>query len=407
MSELTPLFEIAKLGEHTEILAGPPFNSAMFTDKPEDIPLVKGENVQQGYVDWNIAKHWPVNDAETYKRYRLVPGDVVVAMDRPWVTAGIKWAYIRREDPPALLVQRVARLRAKKTLDQSFLRCLISSSYFSNYIQPIVTGVNVPHISGKQIADFRIPVPKLETQKKIAAILSAYDDLIANNQRRITLLERMAEDIYREWFVRLRFPGHEKAKIEKGVPLGWAKRRFGDFCVLKRGYDLPDADIQDGVYPVIASTSIKAFHNQYKVEPPVITTGRSGSLGQVLFVNTKAWPLNTALYVRDFCGNSAYLVFYVLKNMELEKFNAGAGVPSLNRNHLSGVPIVVPPSQLQKAFDLQLEPLWAQKDLLNCQISKLAEMRDALLPRLISGKLAVDALDIRFPPSFEDTFAPK
>jgi type I restriction enzyme, S subunit len=229
MSELTPLFEIARLGEHTEILAGPPFSSATFTDKPEDIPLVKGENVQQGYVDWSIAKRWPVNDAETYKRYRLVPGDVVVAMDRPWVTAGIKWAYIRREDPPALLVQRVARLRAKNTLDQCFLRCLISSSYFSNYIQPIVTGVNVPHISGKQIADFKIPVPSLETQRKIAAILSAYDDLIANNQRRITLLERIAEDIYREWFVRLRFPGHEQAKIEKGVHRAgqlYASQRF-------------------------------------------------------------------------------------------------------------------------------------------------------------------------------------
>jgi type I restriction enzyme, S subunit len=272
---------------------------------------------------------------------------------------------------------------------------------YKTQMRSISQGTTQDNLSQGKLLSLKFRIPDFETQKKIAAILSAYDDLIANNQRRITLLERMAEDIYREWFVRLRFPGHEQAKIEKGVPQGWAKRRFGDFCVLKRGYDLPDADIQDGVYPVIASTSIKAFHNQYKVEPPVITTGRSGSLGQVLFVNTKAWPLNTALYVRDFCGNSAYLVFYVLKNMELEKFNAGAGVPSLNRNHLSGVPIVVPPSELQKAFDLQLEPLWVQKDLLTRQISKLTEMRDALLPRLISGKLAVDALDIRFPASFE------
>lgn len=220
MSDASFALEYAKLSEHAEILAGPPFASDAFTDKPDDVPLVKGENVQQGYVDWTIAKRWPCQDVDNYKRYLLVPGDVVVAMDRPWVNAGLKWAYIKRDDPPALLVQRVARLRGKKALDQCFLRCLISSQYFSNYIQPIVTGVNVPHVSGKQIGDFKIPVLLLATQQKIAAILSTYDDLIANNQRRITLLERMAEDIYREWLVRLRFPGHENVKVEKGVPQG-------------------------------------------------------------------------------------------------------------------------------------------------------------------------------------------
>ena len=398
MNEPVAELEYAKLGEHAEILAGPPFNSAAFTDRLEDIPLVKGENVQQGYVDWSIAKRWPAHDAESYKRFWLVPGDVVVAMDRPWVTAGLKWAYIKRNDPPALLVQRVARLRGKKTLDQGFLRCLISSAYFSNYIQPIVTGVNVPHISGKQIGDFKIPVVPLQTQQSIAAILSAYDDLIANNQRRITLLERMAEDIYREWFVRLRFPGHQQAKIEKGVPQGWAQRRFGEFCVLKRGYDLPDSAIEPGPYPVIASTSVKAHHKFFKTMPPVITTGRSGSLGDVLYVNAKAWPLNTALYVKDFCGNSPFLIFYTLKNMGLENFNAGAGVPSLNRNHLNGITMVVPPSAIQMVFDAKLSPIFKLKEGLEKQVELLKATRDALLPRLISGKLAVDGLDIRFPP---------
>ena len=130
MSDVSIAMEYAKLSEYAEILAGPPFASDAFTDKLDDVPLVKGENVQQGYVDWTIAKRWPSQDADSYKRYALVPGDVVVAMDRPWVSAGLKWAYIKRDDPPSLLVQRVARLRGKKTLDQGFLRCLISSQYF-------------------------------------------------------------------------------------------------------------------------------------------------------------------------------------------------------------------------------------------------------------------------------------
>jgi type I restriction enzyme, S subunit len=259
-------------------------------------------------------------------------------------------------------------------------------------------GSATPILNKSDFSSIKVLVPELQHQQKIAAILSAYDDLIANNQRRITLLERMAEDIYREWFVRLRFPGHEQVKIEKGVPQGWVQRRFGEFCVLKRGYDLPDSAIQPGPYPVIASTSIKAHHKFFKTLPPVITTGRSGSLGDVLYVNAKAWPLNTALYVKDFCGNSPFLIFYTLKNMGLENFNAGAGVPSLNRNHLNGISMVVPQPAIQTAFDAKLSPIFKLKEGLEKQVELLKATRDALLPRLISGKLAVDAQDIRFPP---------
>ena len=78
MSEPVAAFKYAKLGEHADILAGPPFNSDAFTDNSEDVPLVKGENVQQGYVDWNIAKRWPITNVDAYKRFSLVPGDVVV-----------------------------------------------------------------------------------------------------------------------------------------------------------------------------------------------------------------------------------------------------------------------------------------------------------------------------------------
>ena len=109
-------------------------------DNPDDIPLVKGENVHQGYIDWIGAKHWPADEYDSFAKYHLIPGDVVLAMDRPWVTAGLKWSYIKPHDPKSLLVQRVARLRAKKKLDQDYLRHVISSNYFANYLQPIVTG---------------------------------------------------------------------------------------------------------------------------------------------------------------------------------------------------------------------------------------------------------------------------
>jgi type I restriction enzyme, S subunit len=387
-------YPMVKLVKFARIQPGFPFESARFTDDRDDLPLVKGENVQQGYIDWSAAKRWPASEAGELDAFVLHPGDVVVAMDRPWVQAGLKWAYVKAEDPKALLVQRVARLVAGKGLDQTYLRCLISSAYFAAYVQPIVTGVNVPHISGKQVGDFLIPMPDLAVQRKIAAILSAYDDLIANNQRRIALLEGMAEEIYREWFVRMRFPGAQRAAAT-------TKRPFDDLCLLSRGFDLPDADMQPGDVPVVASTSIKGFHNVAKVQPPVVTTGRSGSLGTVLFVNEPAWPLNTALYVKNFRGNSPHVVYFTLRSLHLENFNAGAGVPTLNRNHLAGIRVFIPPKEIQKAFDRRVEPVLRLAEQLRDASRLLTAQRDALLPRLISGKLKVDHLDIRLPPSMQ------
>lgn len=126
------------------------------------------------------------------------------------------------------------------------------------------------------------------------------------------------------------------------------KIRFDDFIKLNRGFDLPDSQIVQGEYPVIASTSIKAFHNEYKVSGPMVTTGRSGSLGKVVYTEGKCWPLNTTLYVKDFKGNVPRYVYYYLQMMHLEQFNAGAGVPTLNQNHLHSLKILIHSKEEQR-----------------------------------------------------------
>ena len=283
-----------------------------------------------------------------------------------------------------------------------FVYYFLSSPNMRSFIAAQNKGSSVPLLTLGIVRNLRILLPILTSQKKIAAILLAYDELIVNNKRRIGLLEKLAEEVYREWFVRLRFPGHENVKKPKGVPVGWADKKFGQFCYLQRGFDLSDAHVESGPYPVVASTSIKAYHIQYKVEPPVITTGRSGSLGKVLFVNCRAWPHNTTLYVKHFFGNSPFLIYYTLKNMHLENFNAGAGVPTLNRNHLNGIPIIVPDKKIQNMFDNIVSNLHLQADLLGKATEKLIMTRDMLLPRLISGKLSVENLDIQFPPGMRE-----
>ncbi|AUB81201.1 restriction endonuclease subunit S [Candidatus Thiodictyon syntrophicum] len=261
------------------------------------------------------------------------------------------------------------------------------------------SGAGVPTLNQNHLHKLSVSIPPLFFQRKIAGILTVYDDLIDTNKRRIVLLEKMGDEIYHEWFVRMRFPDHQNGRIIRGMPEGWERKRFGDFCMLKRGYDLPNDLVEEGPYPVVASTSVKTFHKHYKVEPPVITTGRSGSLGDVLMTHTRAWPLNTVLYVRKFFGNSPFLVYYTLKNMGLEKFNSGAGIPTLNRNHVNGIPMVVPDKNLQQQFDRIVDPIHKQAENFRQENINLTKTRDLLLPRLISGKLSVADLDIQFPPS--------
>jgi type I restriction enzyme S subunit len=116
---------------------------------------------------------------------------------------------------------------------------------------------------------------------------------------------------------------------------------FRNFITLQRGFDLPKKEMRDGPYPVVGSTSIIGYHDEYKVKPPGVVTGRSGSLGLVQYVKDEYWPHNTALWVKDFRGNHPKYVYYYLQTLNLQRFNSGAGVPTLNRNDLDTLEVEI------------------------------------------------------------------
>lgn len=262
----------------------------------------------------------------------------------------------------------------------------------------MLSGSTVDRIPLSSFPDFEICIPLLPTQHKIAAVLSVYDDLIENNTRRIAVLEEMAQAIYREWFVHFRFPGHEKVGIidsELGpIPKGWEIGRLDDALLLQRGFDLPIKKRQRGTVPVYAATGVTGFHNEAKVQGPGVVTGRSGSLGRVLFVDKDYWPLNTTLWVKEFGRVNPLYAFYLLRNLGLESFNSGAAVPTLNRNDIHGVTVVLPATMLLEQFEYHVAPLYRLKRNLEQKIGNLRRTRDLLLPRLISGEVDVENLDI-------------
>lgn len=170
-----------RLDQVADIVVGYAFKSAEFSADPGDTPLVRGDNIAQGYLRHDAIKRWHRLDDDGLDRYELRTDDVVLAMDRPWIPAGLKWARVAETDLPALLVQRVARLRAQPSvLDQRFLGCVISSGRFTAHVVANQTGNTVPHISGSQIGAFAFPLPDLGEQRQIAAALEAFDAVVSD-----------------------------------------------------------------------------------------------------------------------------------------------------------------------------------------------------------------------------------
>ncbi len=393
-----PLVRLATLAASAKgAIVGGPFGSDLVSADyvSEGVPVIRGANLPSN-AKLSLDNLVFVTEAKADALHLncALPGDLVFTQRGTLGQVGL----IPKESPYGRYL--ISQSQMKMTVDPTKANPLYLYYYFRlnstvQYIENHALQAGVPHINLGILRKLEVVAPPVVVQRKIAAILSAYDDLIANNQRRITLLESMAEEIYREWFVRMRCPADQRGTRSELRP-------FDDLCVLQRGFDLPDSAMQPGNVPVIASTSIKGYHSTAKVNPPVVTTGRSGSLGTVLLTNQPAWPLNTALYVKSFNGNSPYLVYFTLKNLHLENFNAGAGVPTLNRNHLSGIRIPLPSQAAQMRFDEVVGPMIRTADALRDASDRLQKQRDALLPRLISGKLKVDHLDIRLPPSMQD-----
>ena len=242
-------------------------------------------------------------------------------------------------------------------------------------------------ISG--IKTLEIELPSLKSQKRIADILSAYDDLIENNQKQIKLLEEAAQRLYKEWFVDLRFPGHENTKIVDDVPEGWSRTNINEILTFHRGYDLTKNEMKAGRYPVVGSTTVIGYHNEFKIKGPGIVTGRSGSLGKYQFIWDNFWPHNTSLYISDYKDHNIFFVYSLLQTVDFASLNNGGAIPTLNRNVLSNIEVIEPTDELQEMFAKISEPQYQKIRNLEKQNNQLKMARDVLLPKLMSGEVEV------------------
>ncbi len=237
-----------------------------------------------------------------------------------------------------------------------------------------------------------LPLPRLPIQRRIAGILSAYDELIENSQRRIKILEAMARALYREWFVHFRFPGHESVALVSSplgeIPQGWEVKRLGEVLELNYGRALKKEDRRDGPFPVYGSSGRVGSHDTSLVSGPGIILGRKGNVGSVFWCDEGFFVIDTAYFVTS--ALPLRFLFYVLPDLNF--INSDAAVPGLSRSQAYSLELLVPPRELLEKFCEFADMFEWHAANLQRRIHNLRHTRDLLLPRLLSGQIDVQDL---------------
>lgn len=278
-------------------------------------------------------------------------------------------------------------------------------------LNSLATGGAQQNLNSLDIKRFKMPLPNINIQSKIADILFAYDDLIEANNRRIELLEQAAQELYKEWFVRLRFPGHENAKFEDGIPEGWEIKRMNEFCYLTDGTHDTPKPVDVGV-PLVTGRCISsgfvdfdAAYNISEADHEGIKKRSGLKSGDILFSNIgtvgnccivdydrEFSVKNVIIFKPETMRDSAYLYYWMTSSTMQEIFGAqtnGASQQFVGLTFMRRYKLLVPKDDILEAFADKVLPIVEQKRLLHQKNLNLVAQRDMLLPRLMSGKLEV------------------
>ena len=421
-----------QLGAVTDLLTGFPFKSERYVEDPSAPRLLRGDNVAQGVLRWDGAKRWPRNADNGIEPYWLREGDVILAMDRPWIEAGLKYAAVRRSDLPALLVQRVARLRGSSRLDTGFLKYVIGSQAFTDHVLSIQTGTAVPHISGGQIKSFEFLLPSLAEQRAIAHILGTLDDKIELNRRMSETLEAMARALFKSWFVDFapvrakaesRDPGLPQpltdvfpdrlVDSELGeIPAGWAIGPILEHArIMSGGTPKTDrADYWDGPIAWASAKDVSQSAGTFLVATErriserglvesatqmipafcSVVVARGATTGRMVMFGCDM-AMNQTCYALASTTETPFALYCRLRAEIFALVHAAHGsvFDTITTSTFTSLRIVLPPTPLLIAFEERASPLFLRVLEATREIRTLAALRDTLLPKLISGEIRI------------------
>jgi type I restriction enzyme S subunit len=377
---------------------------------PEGVPVINVRNI--GYSDLRPEKleFVPEATADRLSVHILAEQDIVFgrkgAVDRHLFVASGYSGWIQGSDCIRL------RLDREKINPRFVSYAFLSSRHKEWMLQQCGSKATMASLNQEIIRRIDLRVPKPAQQDEIVSILSAYDDLIENNRRRIALLERAARLLYREWFVYFRFPGHEHVKIIDGIPEGWERRTLGEVADSRLGKMLDEKKNRGELRPYLANVNVRwgrfEFDNlremrfepreveKYGLMPGDIVMCEGGEPGRCAIWKDQVpgMMLQKALHrIRVHEGLDHRFLYHCLsfmaKSGRLAGLFTGATIKHLPREKLITVAVVVPPERLVREFADHVAPMEAQIGILEAANRRAAEARDLLLPRLMSGEIAV------------------
>lgn len=403
------------LGECCEFINGGSWSDREYVSK--GVPVIKVTNMVDGSIDFTNLSQIPESSLKKYEKHLLKEGDLIVATvgshpTQPNSVVG-RTSIVPARGNGHLLNQNAVCIRVndEQQLDERYLGYLTKTTLFKHFAATRGKGsANQVRLAISELKKFTFPAPSLPTQRRIAALLSAYDELIENNNRRIRLLEEMARQLYREWFVRLRFPGWREVRVVKGVPVGWKIQRLHEVSsLIKRGI-APKYD-EDGGSQAINQRCIRdskiqldVARKQSKKIPKeklvrfgdvLINSTGVGTLGRVaqVYKNLQNCTVDTHVTIArpKTSMNPDYYGFALIQLQSYFELLAvgSTGQTELGRETISKVQILIPPEAITNNFSQIVKPMRMEIEILLEKNTLLRQTRDLLLPRLISGQLKV------------------
>ena len=377
-------WEKVKLGDICKYVTsgGTPKSSIKEYYEPKQIPWLKTKEVN--YCRIYETESYISKDGLDNSSAKMIPqNSVIVAMYGQGDTAG-----------------RVAINKIPLTTNQACCNLIIDEpkAYYEFVYYQLVTlyekmvslknGGAQPNLNAAIIKSIEIKLPPLKTQRYIADILSAYDDLIENNQKQIKLLEEAAQRLYKEWFVDLRFPGHENTKIVDGIPEGWSRGLLKELISVNYGKDHKKAP-DDGNIPVYGSGGLMRKCNKSLFSGEAVLIPRKGSLNNIMYVDETFWTVDTMFYATMKQPHTAVFVYFFVKAFDMYSMNIGAAVPSMTTKILDAMDVVIPDKETLEKFDKCAKTYFNKIKTLQGQNERLKTARNLLLPKLMSGETEV------------------
>ena len=382
------------------------------------VPVVMPKNILDGKIDTSDIAFIRQEDADRLHRHKMTLGDIVYGRRGD---IGRRGLIGERENGWFCGTGCLRVGLGDRVLDPRYLYYYLGQPSVVSWIANQAVGATMPNLNTGILRSVVITYPRLPVQQRIGSILSAYDDLIENNTRRITLLEQMAQMIYREWFVNFRFPGHENVRMVESelgpIPEGWRSGILRDVCEsLDYGYTVSATyepigprflRITDIVPSVIDWQRVpycpppETSADKYTLREGDIVVARTGATtGYAKRLNKRHPASIFASYLvrlRIKAGFSNHLFGVLVESDEYKRFIkanwSGAAQPQANAQVLTSIPILMSPEPLQRQFSEMVEPLLDLKEALHFKNLALRTTRDFLLPKLISGEVPVEAAD--------------